>query len=143
MNPNHAELVRLTVREPQPLVGPPLGSVAFRFDVVVEGRAGSVLGASGQPYALTVSAFDFTAGTNPHSTDNTFTQKRVESFELAHGWPDKVATFTVAVRDPDLVHGHLLKYFATLVSPNQITSFVESPLFLLQFQAPSRWSGRG
>jgi hypothetical protein len=84
-----------------------------------------------------------TAGTNPHSTDNAFTQKRVESFDLAHGWPDKVATFTVAVRDPDLVEGHLLKYVATLVSPNQITSFVKSPVFLLHFQGPSRWSTRG
>jgi hypothetical protein len=91
-----------------------------------------------------MSAFDFTAGANPHSAENTFTQKRVESFDAAHGWPDKVATFTVVVKDPDLVDGHLVKCFATLISSNEINSFVESPLFLVHLEPPpSRWSGRG
>ena len=91
-----------------------------------------------------MSAFDFTAGANPHSAENTFTQKRVESFGAAHGWPDKAATFTVVVKDPDLVDGHLVKCFATLISSNEINSFVESPLFLVHLEPPpSRWSGRG
>jgi hypothetical protein len=144
VNPNHAELLRITVREPERLTRDGEGPPAYRFDVVVEGRAGSVLAASSQPYTLSVSAFDFTAGANPHSAENAFTQKRVERFDAAHGWPDKVATFTVVVNDPDLVDGHLVKCFATLVSPNQINSFVEGPLVLLHLEPPPpRWSGRG
>jgi hypothetical protein len=141
MNPNHAELVRITVREPGQRTRDGAGPPTFRFDVIVEGKAGSVLGASSQPYTLSVSAFDFTTGANPSSAENTFTQKRVESFDAAHGWPDKAATFTV-VEDPDVVDGHLLKCFATLLSFNQINSFVERPIFLLHFEPPPpRWSG--
>ena len=144
MNPNHAQLVRITVQEPQMIVpdqasatGPP----TFEFEVVVEGRAGAVLGASAQPYTLGLCAFDFTAGASPHSHANTFTQQRVELFDAAHGWPDKAAAFTVVLRDPDAVAGHLLKCFATLVSTNQIASFVESPLFLMCLDAPApRWT---
>jgi hypothetical protein len=146
MNPNHAQLVRITVQEPQRIVpdqasaGPP----AFQFEVNVEGRAGTVLGASAQPYTLSLCAFDFTAGTNPHSHANTFTQQRVELFDLAHGWPDKASAFTVALKDPDAVAGHLLKCFATLISTNQIASFVESPLFLMCLDAPApRWTAGG
>jgi hypothetical protein len=139
MNPNHAELLRVTAQDPERIVGdgasagaPP----AFRFDVVVEGRAGHVLGASAQPYTLCVSAFDFTAGANPDSGANTFTHQRVERFDAAHGWPDKLARFTVLLRDADAVEGHLLKCFATLIGSNQLTSFVESPLFLVHLSAP-------
>jgi hypothetical protein len=125
MNPNHAQLGRITVQEPQRIVpdqASAIGPPAFRFEVVVEGRAGTVLGASAQPYTLSLTAFDFTAGTNPHSHANTFTQQRVELFDAAHGWP-------------------LLKCFATLISTNQIASFVESPLFLMCLDAPApRWT---
>lgn len=147
MNPNHAQLVRVTAQEPQRIVpdqASAIGSPTFQFDVIVEGKAGDVLGASAQPYTLSMCAFDFTAGTNPHSLANTFTQQRVERFDVAHGWPDKVAAFTVMLKDPDAVAGHLVKCFATLISTNQITSFVESPLFLVHLEAPPpRWTGGG
>lgn len=147
MNPNHGQLVRITVQEPQRIVSDDaaaIGPPAFRFEVIVEGRAGTVLGASGQPYTLSLYAFDFTAGTNPNGHANTFTQQRVELFDAAHGWPDKAAAFTVVLRDPDAVAGHLLKCFATLISTNQIASFVESPLFLLCLDAPApRWTATG
>jgi hypothetical protein len=144
MNPNHAQLGRITVQEPQSIVpdqASAIGPPAFQLEVIVEGRAGAVLGASAQPYTLSLCAFDFTAGTNPHSQANTFTQQRVELFDAAHGWPDKAAAFTVLLRDPDAVAGHLLKCFATLISTNQIASFVESPLFLICLDAPApRWT---
>jgi hypothetical protein len=139
MNPNHAELLRVTVREPELLGGdeaPDTTPPTFRFDIVVEGRAGGVLGASAQPYTLGVSAFDFTAGFNPDSGANTFNHQRVERFDAAHGWPDKLARFEVLLKDADAVEGHLLKCFATLISANGLTSFVESPLFLVHLSAP-------
>jgi hypothetical protein len=146
MNPNHAELLRVTVQEPELIVGDGAAAAAppaFRFDVVVEARAGHVLGASAQPYTLGVSAFDFTAGFNPDSGANTFTHQRVERFDAADGWPDKLARFTVLLKDADAVEGHLLKCFATLISTNGLTSFVESPLFLVHLAAPPpRWTHR-
>jgi hypothetical protein len=146
MNPNHAELVRVTVRGPRQIIGDhasTIGPPAFQFDVIVEGEAGQVLGASAQPCTLSMFAFDFTAGANPDSAANSFTQQRVERFDVAHGWPDKVATFTVVLKDPDAVEGHLLQFFATLLSTNQISSFVESSLLLVHLEAPPpRWTER-
>jgi hypothetical protein len=98
---------------------------------VVEGRAGAVLAMSGQPYAIEIVAFDLTAGVNPHTPLNNFTQRRSEQFDAADGWPHKVAVFTVTLNDRNAVEGHLLRYYATLMSQNEIASFVESPLFLL------------
>jgi hypothetical protein len=43
----------------------------------------------------------------------------------------KVAVFTVTLDDRNAVQGHLLRYYATLMSQNEIASFVESSLFLL------------
>jgi hypothetical protein len=139
MNPNHAELVQVSVREPERMVWDQASATrqpACKFHVIVEAKAGNVLGASAQPYTLSLYAFDFTAGTNPHSPANTFTQQRAERFDSTHGWPDKVTAFTVVLKDPDAVAGHLLKCFVTLTSTNQIASFVESPLFLLHLDAP-------
>ena len=81
--------------------------------------------------ALEIGALDLTTGTNPHSAANNFSQRRVERFDDAHGWPDKVATFTITLNDLLAVQGHLFRYYAILTSPNQIVSFVESPIFLL------------
>jgi hypothetical protein len=131
-NANSAKLVRITTRA---LGGDILSDTpltdASKFDVVVEGRSGLVLGASSQPYALRISALDLTTGTNPHSAGNNFSQQRTERFDTAHGWPNKVVTFTITLNDLMAVQGHLFRYYAILISPNQIVSFVESPLFLL------------
>jgi hypothetical protein len=76
-----------------------------QFSVVVEGTAGRVLGASGQPYMLEIVALDITAGANPHSEANHFTQRRLERFDAAHGWPDKVSLFTVTLNELAAVEG--------------------------------------
>jgi hypothetical protein len=132
-NSNTAKLVRVTTRA---LGGDlqsdlPLSAARNQFNVMVEGRSGCVLGASGQPYGLRISALDLTTGANPHSAENNFGQERMERFDAAHGWPEKVATFTITLNDLLAVQGHLLRYYAILTSANQIVSFVESPLFLL------------
>jgi hypothetical protein len=132
-NANNARLVRVTTRA---LGGglpseTPLSATRNQFDVVVEGRSGPVLGTSGQPYGLRISALDLITGTNPHSAYNNFSQQRMERFDSAHGWPEKVARFTVTLNDPMAIQGHLLRYYAILTSANEIVSFVESPLFLL------------
>jgi hypothetical protein len=132
-NANTAKLVRVTTRALGGSIfsDTPLGALSYRFDVVVEGRSGRVLGASDQPYGLRISALDLTTGANPHSLENNFSQQRMESFDAAHGWPEKVATFTVTLNNLMVVQGHLFRYYAILTSANQIISFVESPLFLL------------
>lgn len=132
-NANTARLVRVTTRA---LGGglpsdTPLSAATNQFDVVVEGRSGCVLGTSGQPYGLRISALDLITGTNPNSMRNNFSQQRTERFDSAHGWPEKVATFTITIDDPMAIQGHLLRYYAILTSANQIVSFVESPVFLL------------
>jgi hypothetical protein len=138
-NALNAKLVRITTRVLGGSVSTQMPLIAGkdnRFDVVVEGIAGSLLSASGQPYSLEIVAFDISAGTSPHSESNNFTQKRSEAFEAVDGWPSKVATFTVTLNDIAAVQGHLLRYYAILTSANDIVSFVESPMFLLYRHDP-------
>lgn len=135
-NAQNAKLVRVTTRALGGGVSTqiPLTSrkrTESRFEVVVEGIAGSYLGTSSQPYTLDILAFDISTGANPHSESNNFTQRRSEAFDAVDGWPSKVATFTVTLNDIAAVQGHLLRYYAILTSANCIVSFVESPLFLL------------
>jgi hypothetical protein len=132
-NANNAKLVRIATRALGSHIATttPLATGYNSFEVVVEARAGSVLGASAQPYSLAISALDITTGTNPHSEANNFSQQRLERFSASYGWPNKAATFTVTLNALMAVQGHLFRYYATLTSPNQIVSFVESPLFLL------------
>jgi hypothetical protein len=132
-NANNAKLVQITTRALGGGVpsANPLSAAYTQFDVVVEGRAGRVLGASGQPCELRISALDLTTGSNPHTAANNFSQRRMERFDAAHGWPDKVATFTVTLDYLPAVQGHIFRYYAILTSANQVVSFVESPIFLL------------
>jgi hypothetical protein len=133
-NALNAKLVRVTTRASGGSAATQMPLIAGqdnRFDVVVEGIAGSLLSASRQPYSLEIVAFDISAGTSPHSASNNFNQRRSETFDAADGWPSKVATFTVTLNDIAAVRGHLLRYYAILTSANDIVSFVESPMFLL------------
>jgi hypothetical protein len=133
-NAQNAKLVRVTTRSLGGSVPDQMPLTSGRenqFDVVVEGIAGNLLSTSGQPYSLEIVAFDVSAGANPHSEGNNFTQERLEEFDAVYGWPSKVATFTVTLNDIAAVQSHLLRYYAILTSVNQIVSFVESPLFLL------------
>ena len=112
-NALNAKLVRITTRALGGSVSTQMPLIAGkdnRFDVVVEGIAGSLLSASGQPYSLEIAAFDISAGTNPHSESNNFTQRRSEAFDAVDGWPGKVATFTVTLNDIAAVQGHLVRY---------------------------------
>lgn len=144
-NANNAKLVRIATRSWGSHIESttPLTDQDNRFQVVVEGRAGSVLGASGQPYSLEIGAFDITAAANPHSAANNFTQRRIEQFTAAHGWPHKGAIFTITVDDVPAIQGHLLRYYAILMSANQVVSFVESPIFLLYWTLDGRWPKYG
>ncbi len=132
-NAHNAELARVATRPwgSGMTSTTPLATGGDRFQVVVEGRAGVLLATSGQPYTIEIVAFDITAGVNPHSALNNFTQRITEEFDAADGWPHKVAVFTIILNDRDAVQGHLLRYYATLMSGSQVTSFVESPIFLL------------
>jgi hypothetical protein len=68
-NANNAKLIRITTRAPSGSVPneiPLTSGKGNQFSVVVEGTAGRVLGASGQPYMLEIGAFDLTAGAMPH-----------------------------------------------------------------------------
>jgi len=138
-NPNAAKLVRIATVSLASSISSivPLNALHDQFDVIVEGKAGRVLASSGQPYGLRISALDLTTGTNPHSAANNFSQQRMEQFDAAHGWPEKVATFTISLNDPLAVQGHLFRYYAILISFNQVLSFVESPLFLLHSEVKS------
>jgi len=133
-NAQSARLVRVTTRAfggAVPSETPLAADNGNRFEVAVEGLAGRLLSTTGQPYSLEIVAFDVTAGCNPHSERNNFTQKRLEQFDGVDGWPNKLAIFTVTLNDLAVVQGHLFRYHAVLLSANQIASFVESPLFLL------------
>jgi hypothetical protein len=90
-----------------------------------------VLGASGQPYELQISALDLITGSNPHSAANNFSQRTMERFDAIDGWPEHVMIFTITLNDLIAIQGHLFRYYAILTSANQILSFVESPMFLL------------
>jgi len=134
-NANNAKLVRVATRPWGNSISSTtlLASGGDRFQVVVEGKAGFVLATSGQPYTIEIVAFDITAGVNPHSASNNFTQRITERFYDVYGWPQKVAVFTIILNDRDAVQGHLLRYYATLTSTSQVASFVESPIFLLYY----------
>jgi hypothetical protein len=133
-NANNAKLMRRTTRAVGGKVPNELPLTAGKgnqFSVVVEGTAGRVLGASSQPYMLEIVALDITASANPHSEANHFTHRRLERFDAAHGWSDKVVSSLSPSTSSPPWRGHLLRYYATLISANQIISFVESQLFLL------------
>ena len=87
-NALNAKLVRVTTRSSGGSAATQIPLTAGqddRFDVVVEGIAGSLLSASGQPYSLEIVAFDISAGTSPHSESNNFNQRRSEAFDAAYG----------------------------------------------------------
>lgn len=91
-NAQDARLVRITTRALGGSVSNQIPLTAGkdnRFEVVVEGIAGILLSTSDQPYSLDIAAFDISAGTNPHSENNNFTQRRSEAFTAVNGWPEQ------------------------------------------------------
>jgi hypothetical protein len=135
-NPNDVELIRVfTQRDANGVEDlTPITPGLNVFYVTVEGEAGAVLGQSGQPYTLRISALDLDDGVNPNSAQNNFTQNEGgnPAFDAANGWPNKRVTFTVTLNDVAAVNGHTLQYRARLLSQNQIVSVVQSKDFVLQ-----------
>jgi hypothetical protein len=139
VNPNDARLTRIYTQKanggaPNVADLTPIGGTsgnATNFEVVVEGEAGNVLGASGQPYRLTLSAIDLTDVRNPDGGGNTFTIAVNEAFDGASGWPLYRKVFNVQLNDVSAVRDDLLKYFAVLNSANEVDSSVESDVFSL------------
>src|SRR5262249_40166192 len=108
------------------------------FEVLVEARAGWVLGNSGAPYALSLVAFDITSGQNAEPCA-AFTKTMVENFTNSAGnssqWPEYISAFPVTLTraQADALLGHVLQYTVTLISPPpgsgslaNIVSFIRS-----------------
>lgn len=139
MNPNEARLTRIYTQKANggaPSVADltPIGGTsgnATNFEVVVEGEAGNVLGASAAPYTLTLSAIDLTDVRNPNGGGNTFSITVNEAFNAANGWPLYRKVFNIQLNDVGSVRDDLLKYYAVLNSQNEVDSSVESDVFSL------------
>ena len=128
MNPNDATLRRVYTRVPGTTTPDTTLKVGQPFDVVVEGEAGDVLGQSEQPYRLFINAIDLTAVNNPG-----FSLNKKQIFSTAGPSADTgnlKPWLSYAHREPftapaSLVN-HIVQFSATLVSQNQIVSFVQS-----------------
>lgn len=140
MNPNTAELVRISIREAGSAISdltpriPPGGGT---FDVVIEAEGGSTLIGTNAPYTLIVRALDFTDGTDPGGNFN-FTVNQNFSPANVPPWPAYGLVHTVDVPAAVIAarRNHFFKYFAALLAPDatnptNIVSFAESPLFML------------
>jgi hypothetical protein len=146
MNANDAQFVRVYTREVGGVIADNSLAVsggAHNFDVIVEAEAGSVLGGSGAPYQLSLTAFDWTTGDNA-APAGAFTFNVTEYFSSSTGtiqkWPSYEENFRVTLTAPQATAlvGHVLQYTAVLISPPpgiggqaNIVSSVQSPLFVL------------
>ncbi len=150
MNANDAKLVSVYPRETKGNI--PSGCLRVSgaadgenvsFEVVVEARAGWVLGLSGAPYVLSLVAFDITSGRNAEPCA-AFMKTMAENFTPATGnssqWPEYRSVFPVTLTgaQADTLVGHILQYTVTLISPPpgsgcpaNIVSFMRSELFIL------------
>jgi hypothetical protein len=142
VNANDAQLIEIltaqhgsTIEDNAPNAPAPGQGAAASFDVVVEANAGNVIGNSGGPYTLTVTAVDLTAmsAAGPLSVGPT-----AQSF-TAPAWNkngpddyDSQQSFTINVPAPNPYAGHILQYVASLVSVNdQVVSILKSEPFTL------------
>ena len=108
-----------TVEDPAPNQPQPANPAEANFDLHLEGVAGNVLGGSGSPYTLTITAFDVTrgaaapttmnAGGGQHFTAPTWAAFGAPTIEFVTN-----QTFTIPV--PGGVSGHVFIYTASLVS---------------------------
>ena len=150
MNANNAKLVSVYTREVYGnipgfclRVSGTTDEESTSLEVVVEARAGWVLGNSGAPYVLSLVAFDITLGHNaePYTA---FMKAVVENFTNATGnssqWPEYRSVFPVILTrtQADALVGHVLQYTATLISPppgsgdsTNVVTFLRSEPFIL------------
>lgn len=138
MNANNAQLTELTTAQSGSTVedNAPNAPGQPAFDIVVEAVAGSAVGGSGAPYALTVTAMDLTDVAAAPALKPTITNP--QHFDQATGWkpngPDFEYTqsFAITVPPNGQYSGHVLQYVASLVNQNgQIVSIMESDPFVL------------
>lgn len=153
MNPNGVEIVRVYTRETGGTVAditPLVPSTGGSFQVVVEAEAGKTEKGTAAPYEIRIEAFDFTSGLKPNptvpglgnwtQTSTMLTPPGVKAFNIVD-WPtqdhQEIFTIQLAQADAKAVQGHLLKYYAYLMTPPpdkgtpQIVSIAESPLFIV------------
>jgi len=150
MNANNAKLVSVYTREVHGnipgfclRVSGTTDEESTSLEVVVEARAGWVLGNSGAPYVLSLVAFDITLGHNaePYTA---FMKTVVENFTNTTGnssqWPEYRSVFPVTLTrtQADALVGHVLQYTATLISPppgsgdsTNVVTFLRSEPFIL------------
>jgi hypothetical protein len=142
VNANDAQLIEVltaqhgsTVEDNAPNAPAPGQVAATSYDLVIEGNAGNVIGNSGAPYTLTVTAMDLTTMTaaatlNPAVPAQSFTVPLWNK-----NGPDDYDTqqsFTINVPNPNPFAGHILQYVASLVSVNdQVVSILQSEPFTL------------
>jgi hypothetical protein len=150
MNANDAKLVSVYTREEKGTipscclrVSGVIDEEGASLEVVVEAKAGWVLGYSGAPYTLSLVAFDITSGRNAEPCA-AFMKTVVENFTNIAGnssqWPEYRSVFPVALTQTqaDALVGHVLQYTATLISPSpgsglpaNVVSFLRSEPFIL------------
>jgi hypothetical protein len=150
MNANNVKLVSVYTREVHGnipgyclRVSGTTDEESASLEVVVEARAGWVLGNSGAPYVLSLVAFDITLGHNAEPSA-AFMKAVVENFTNATGnssqWPEYKSVFPVTLTrtQADALVGHVLQYTVTLISPPpassspaNIVSFIRSEPFIL------------
>lgn len=140
MNAHHATLTRLATAHTGSTaeVTAPNAPAAGAFDLIVQATAGSVLGKSGGPYTLSISAIDLTAVTQGWPT-----QILHQAFDAANGWepsgtgPGYQCTQTVPVPVPGGGPGgplacDTLQCVASLISRDaQIVTIIHSNPFVL------------
>ena len=139
MNANDATLTELTAAQSGSMVADtaPNAPANATFDLVLRAAAGSALGSSGAPYALTISAIDLTTVSQPWPP-------RIlhQAFDAASGWklsgtgPDYECTQTIPTTVPGgpggPLAGHTLQFVATLLSHGaQIVTIRHSNPFVL------------
>jgi hypothetical protein len=142
VNANDAQLIEVltaqhgsTVEDNAPNAPAPGQVAATSYDLVIEGNAGNVIGNSGAPYTLTVTAMDLTTMTAA-ATLNPAVPAQSFSVPLWNkNGPDDYDTqqsFTINVPNPNPFAGHILQYVASLVSVNdQVVSILQSEPFTL------------
>jgi hypothetical protein len=142
VNANDAQLIEVitaqhgsTVEDNAPNAPAPGQVAATSYDLVIEGNAGNVIGNSGAPYTLTVTAMDLTAMTAAANLNPTVPAQSFSVPLWNKNGPDDYDTqqsFTINVPNPNPYAGHILQYVASLVSVNdQVVSILHSEPFTL------------
>jgi hypothetical protein len=142
VNANDAQLIEVltaqhgsTVEDNAPNAPAPGQAAATSYDVVIEGNAGNVIGNSGAPYTLSVTAMDLTTMQAATNLDPAVGAQFFSAPTWNKNGPgdfDTQQSFTITVPSPNPYAGHVLQYVASLVSANyQVVSILQSEPFTL------------